>query len=93
MIFNSYILTTWSLNQPHQNITILHWWGIHSTLGITALDAEIRSLNDRQLDFILEFSQMTLNMGGNQGNCTKQLSKHTAVTTLAIELLVYVDTF
>lgn len=42
------------------------------------LQAEIRSPNDTRLDFIIEFSKMSLNMAGSQGNCKKQLSQNTA---------------
>ena len=41
------------------------------------LQAQIRSPNDTQLDFI-EFGKMALNMAGSQGNHKKQLSQNTA---------------
>ena len=42
------------------------------------LQVEIRSPNDTQLDFIIEFGKMTLNMAGSQGNRKKQLSQNIA---------------
>ena len=44
------------------------------------LQTEIKSLNNSQLDFIIEFGQIALNMAGSQGNRITQLSKHTATT-------------
>ena len=42
------------------------------------LQAEIRSPNDTQLDFIIEFGKMALNIAGSQGNRKKQLSQNIA---------------
>ena len=42
------------------------------------LQAEIRSPNDTQFDFIIECGKMALNMADSQGNHKKQLSQSTA---------------
>ena len=44
------------------------------------LQTEIKSPNDSQTDFIIEFDQMVLNITGSQGNRMKQLPKHAATT-------------
>ena len=57
------------------------WWKILNVKSLQIdklrndpLQAEIRSLNDTQLDFIIEFGKMT----SSQGNRKKQLSQNTA---------------
>ena len=60
---------------------VLTWWKILNVkcLQIDKLhndQVEIRSPNDTQLDFIIEFVKMALNMAGSQGNHKKQLSQN-----------------
>ena len=62
------------------------WWKILNvkSLQIDKLrndprQAEIRSPNDTQLDFIIELGKMAaLNMAGSQSNCIKQLSQNSS---------------
>ena len=44
------------------------------------LQADTRSPNDTQLDFIIEFGKMALNMAGSQGIVKNNYSKNTATT-------------
>ena len=64
---------------------VFTWWKILNVKSLQIdklhndpLQAEIRSPNDTQLDFIIEFGKMALNMTGSQGNHKKQLSQNTA---------------
>ena len=64
---------------------VLTWWKILNVKSLQIdklrndpLQAEIRSPNDTQLDFIIEFSKMALNMAGRQGNHQKQSSQNIA---------------
>ena len=59
-----------------RNVKTLQFDDLHSVPE----QAEIRSTNNSQLDFIIDFGQIALNMAGSQGNRIKQLSKDTATT-------------
>ena len=63
---------------------VLTWWKILNVkslqidkLRYDPLQAEIRSLNDTRLDFIIEFIKMALYKTGSQGNRKKQLFQNT----------------
>ena len=65
-IFINKVLTRWKI----LNIKTLQIDKLHNN----TLQAEIRSLNESQLDFVSVFGQIPFNMTGSQGNLIKQLS-------------------
>ena len=69
---------------------VLIWEKIVSVMVVGAYivhndprQAEIRFPDDSQLDFIIKFGKIAVNMAGSQRNRIKQLSTHTTTTSTA----------